>query len=257
MRRMTGAEIRQSFLDFFSSKDHLVVPSAPLVPVGDATLLLTNAGMNQFKNIFLGLEEPRHPRVTDAQKCMRVSGHLNDLETVGPSPYHHTFFEMLGNWSFGDYYKKEAISWAWELVTQVWGVDRERLWATVFEDEEGELPTDEQALGHWLDETDIPRDQVLRFGRADNFWSMGSVGPCGPCSEIHYDRGSEYCDRQDEPGHVCAVNGDPLSRVLESGVHPVRSRCRRRLNRAARQAHRHGHGPGAGGGHVPGSGGQL
>jgi len=211
---MSGAEIRQSFLDFFRSKDHLIVPSAPLVPVGDPTLLLTNAGMNQFKNIFLGLEEPRHPRVADAQKCMRVSGHMNDLDAVGPSPYHHTFFEMLGNWSFGDYYKKEAIRWAWELVTNVWGMDKDRLWATIFEDDQGNLPTDEEAKVHWLNETDIPRDHVLHFGRADNFWAMGPTGPCGPCSEIHYDRGPEYCDRQGEPGHVCAVNGD-CSRYLE------------------------------------------
>ena len=214
MKRMTGAEIRTSFLDFFASKDHLIVPSASLVPVGDPTLLLTNAGMNQFKNAFLGLEEPRHSRVADAQKCMRVSGHLNDLETVGLSPYHHTFFEMMGNWSFGDYYKKEAIGWAWELVTQVWGMERERLWATIFEDDEGTLPTDEEARGYWLSETDIRPEQVLPFGRADNFWSMGATGPCGPCSEIHYDRGPDYCDKQEVPGHVCRVNGD-CPRYLE------------------------------------------
>jgi alanyl-tRNA synthetase len=214
MKRMTGAQVRQSFLDFFAGKDHLIVPSASLIPVGDPTLLLTNAGMNQFKNMFLGLEEPPHPRIADAQKCMRVSGHLNDLETVGPSPYHHTFFEMMGNWSIGDYYKREAIAWAWELVTQVWGMEKERLWATVFEDEEGELPADEEALDYWLGETNIPRDQVLRFGREDNFWSMGPTGPCGPCSELHFDRGPEYCDRQDEPGHVCQVNGD-CARYLE------------------------------------------
>jgi alanyl-tRNA synthetase len=214
MKRMTGAEVRQSFLDFFASKDHLIVASAPLVPVGDPTLLLTNAGMNQFKNYFLGLEEPRYPRIADAQKCMRVSGHLNDLETVGPSPYHHTFFEMMGNWSFGDYYKKEAIGWAWELVTGWWQMEKERLWATVFEDDEGNLPADEEALGFWLNETDIPRDHVLRFGRTDNFWSMGPTGPCGPCSEIHYDRGLEFCDKQHVPGHVCQVNGD-CPRFLE------------------------------------------
>ena len=214
MRQMTGAEVRQSFLDFFESKGHLIVPSASLVPVGDATLLLTNAGMNQFKSIFLNLEEPRHTRIADAQKCMRVSGHLNDLEEVGPSPYHHTFFEMMGNWSFGDYYKKEVIAWAWELLTRVWGMEKERLWATIFEDDEGDLPTDAEALGYWLDETDVGRDRVLRFGRRDNFWSMGAVGPCGPCSEIHYDRGPDYCDREDEPGHVCQVNGD-CARYLE------------------------------------------
>jgi alanyl-tRNA synthetase len=214
MKRMTGAEIRQSFLHFFASKDHLIVPGASLVPVGDPTLLLTNAGMNQFKNIFLGLEEPRHSRVADAQKCMRVSGHLNDLETVGPSPYHHTFFEMMGNWSFGDYYKKEAIAWAWELATRVWGMDKDRLWSTIFEDDEGDLPTDEEARGYWLSETDIPRDHVLPSGRKDNFWAMGSTGPCGPCSEIHYDRGPDYCDKKGEPGHVCAVNGT-CARYLE------------------------------------------
>jgi alanyl-tRNA synthetase len=214
MKRMSGAEVRQSFLDFFASKDHLIVPSAPLVPVGDPTLLLTNAGMNQFKNMFLGLEEPKHSRVADAQKCMRVSGHLNDLEEVGPSPYHHTFFEMMGNWSFGDYYKKEAIRWAWELVTDVWGMEKDRLWATYFVDDQGNLPTDEEARAHWQNETDVRRDQILSFGRVDNFWAMGPVGPCGPCSEIHYDRGPEYCDRQDEPGHVCAVNGN-CARFLE------------------------------------------
>jgi alanyl-tRNA synthetase len=214
MKWMKGAEVRQSFLDFFAGKDHLIVPSASLVPVGDPTLLLTNAGMNQFKNIFLGLEKPKHPRVADAQKCMRVSGHLNDLETVGPSPYHHTLFEMMGNWSFGDYYKKEAIAWAWELATQVWGMDKGRIWATYFEDDEGVLPMDDEARDFWLSETEISPERVLPFGREDNFWSMGAVGPCGPCSELHYDRGPAYCEKQDEPGHVCAVNGD-CSRFLE------------------------------------------
>ncbi len=214
MKRMTGAEIRQSFLDFFVGKDHLIVPSASLVPVGDPTLLLTNAGMNQFKNYFLGLEEPRSRRVTDAQKCMRVSGHLNDLEEVGVSPYHHTFFEMMGNWSFGDYYKREAIAWAWELVTSVWHMDKSLLWATIFEDDQGTLPMDEEALTHWQNETDIARDHILRSGRTDNFWSMGPTGPCGPCSEIHYDRGPEHCNKKGVPGHVCQVNGD-CTRYLE------------------------------------------
>ena len=214
MKRMTGAEIRQSFLDFFASKDHLIVPSAPLVPVDDPTLLLTNAGMNQFKNYFLGLEEPRHPRVADAQKCMRVSGHMNDLEEVGHSPYHHTFFEMLGNWSFGNYYKKEAIAWAWELATRVWGMDKSRLWSTIFQDDMGDLPTDEEARGYWQTETDIDPEHILPFGRTDNFWSMGPTGPCGPCSEIHYDRGPEFCNMQHVPGHVCSVNGE-CTRFLE------------------------------------------
>jgi alanyl-tRNA synthetase len=208
MRRMTGAEVRKSFLGFFTSKEHAVVPSASLVPVGDPTLLLTNAGMNQFKSIFLGIEEPRYPRVADAQKCMRVSGHLNDLEEVGRSAFHHTFFEMLGNWSFGDYYKREAIRWAWELLTGVWGMEKGRLWSTVFEDDAGDLAIDEEARECWLSETDIAHDHVVLSGRKDNFWSMGPTGPCGPCSEIHYDRGSAFCDRRDDPGHVCRVNGD-------------------------------------------------
>ncbi len=146
---------------------------------------------------------------------MRVSGHLNDLEEVGPSPYHHTFFEMMGNWSFGDYYKREAITWAWELLTQVWGMEKERLWATIFEDDQGDLPTDEEARGYWMNETDIDTGHILPFGREDNFWSMGATGPCGPCSEIHYDRGPEFCDRQHEPGHVCSVNGN-CARYLEA-----------------------------------------
>jgi alanyl-tRNA synthetase len=208
MKRMAGAEVRKSFLDFFASRGHAIVPSASLVPVGDPTLLLTNAGMNQFKRIFLGLEEPRNVRVADAQKCMRVSGHLNDLEEVGHSAFHHTFFEMMGNWSFGDYYKREAIGWAWELLTGEWGMEKERLWSTVFQDDEGDLSVDDEALGYWLSETDIARDHVLLSGRKDNFWSMGPTGPCGPCSEIHYDRGLAFCDKKDVPGHVCRVNGD-------------------------------------------------
>ncbi len=214
MKRMTVDEIRQSFLDFFTGKDHLIVPSASLVPVGDPTLLLTNAGMNQFKNVFLGVEEPQARRVADAQKCMRVSGHLNDLEEVGLSPYHHTFFEMMGNWSFGDYYKREAISWAWELATRLWGMDPQRVWATIFEDDEGDLGTDAEALGYWRSETNIVPEHILRFGRTDNFWSMGPTGPCGPCSELHYDRGPEFCDKAGAPGHVCTVNGD-CARYLE------------------------------------------
>lgn len=214
MKRMTAAEIRQSFLSFFASKGHQIVPGAPLVPVGDPTLLLTNAGMNQFKNIFLGLEQPRDTRVTDAQMCMRVSGHMNDLEEVGVSPYHHTLFEMMGNWSFGDYYKREAIAWAWELITGTWQMEKDRLWATIFEDDQGTLPLDAEAERYWLSETDIDRSHVLHSGRTDNLWTMGPTGPCGPCSEIHYDRGPEYCDKQGRPGHVCRVNGD-CRRYLE------------------------------------------
>ena len=208
MEKMTSAEIRQSFLDFFESREHLVVPSASLVPLDDPTLLFTNAGMNQFKDSFLELTPPPASRVADSQKCMRVSGKHNDLEDVGPSPYHHTLFEMLGNWSFGDYYKREVIGWAWELLTQMWGFPAARLYATVFKDEKGEIPTDEEAAGYWQSETGIDPSHILYFGRKDNLWEMGEVGPCGPCSEIHFDRGLEFCDMADVPGHVCQVNGD-------------------------------------------------
>ena len=177
---MTSAEIRQSFLDFFRSKQHEIVPSSPVVIPTDKTLLFANAGMNQFKEIFLGARKSEWKRVADTQKCIRVSGKHNDLEEVGRDTYHHTFFEMLGNWSFGDYYKREAISWAWELLTEVWKLDKRRLWATVFR-------TDDEAAALWAECTDIDRGHILRFDEKDNFWEMGETGPCGPCSEIHYD----------------------------------------------------------------------
>jgi alanyl-tRNA synthetase len=206
--RPTSAAIRQQFLDFFASKGHHIVPSDSLVPHDDPTLLFTNAGMNQFKDIFLGLREPEARRVADAQKCMRVSGKHNDLDDVGRSPYHHTLFEMLGNWSFGDYYKREAITWAWELLTGVWGLPKDRLWATAFRDDKGDIEQDNEAAGYWRSETDINPEHVLFFGRKDNFWEMGDTGPCGPCSEIHLDLGPEACDKQGVPGHECQVNGD-------------------------------------------------
>ncbi len=182
---MTSKEIRQQFLEFFRERGHVIVPSAPVVPQGDPTLLFTNAGMNQFKPIFLGRQKPEFTRVADTQKCIRVSGKHNDLEEVGPSPYHHTFFEMLGNWSFGDYFKREAITWAWELITKVYGIPKDKLYATVYE-------TDDEAEQLWKTLTDIKPSHVLRFGKKDNFWSMGDTGPCGPCSELHVDRGPEY-----------------------------------------------------------------
>jgi len=205
---MTGAQVRRSFLDFFAERGHTIVPSASLVPVNDPTLLFTNAGMNQFKDVFLGVGTRPYKRAVDTQKVMRVSGKHNDLDDVGRDSYHHTFFEMLGNWSFGDYYKQEAIRWAWELLTDVWGLDKARIWATVFEDELGELETDDEARGFWLSETEIDPHQILYAGRKVNFWEMADTGPCGPCSEIHYDRGPAACECQDDPGHTCRVNAD-------------------------------------------------
>ncbi|MFC2130529.1 alanine--tRNA ligase [Bacteroidota bacterium] len=179
---MTSKEIRQSFFDFFKSKEHRIVPSAPVIPHGDPTLLFTNAGMNQFKDVFLGSGKRDYSRAADTQKCIRVSGKHNDLEEVGVDTYHHTFFEMLGNWSFGDYYKEEAIAWAWELLTEVWKLDKERLHATVFR-------TDDEAYYIWLKY--LPKERIHRFDEKDNFWEMGETGPCGPCSEIHYDNTSD------------------------------------------------------------------
>lgn len=181
---MTSNETRQSFLDFFRDKGHTIVPSAPVIPHGDKTLLFTNAGMNQFKDVFLGEGTRPYTRAADTQKCIRVSGKHNDLEEVGRDTYHHTLFEMLGNWSFGDYYKKEAISWAWELLTKVWGLDKSRLYATVFE-------SDDESAELWEKVTDIDPSHIQRFGAKDNFWEMGETGPCGPCSEIHYDKTSD------------------------------------------------------------------
>lgn len=175
---MTSREIRQSFLDFFRSKNHTIVPSAPVIPHGDPTLLFTNAGMNQFKEVFLGTGKREYTRAADTQKCIRVSGKHNDLEEVGRDTYHHTLFEMLGNWSFGDYYKEEAIAWAWELLTEVWKMPKNRLWVTVYK-------TDEEAAAVW--KKYIAPERILRFGEKENFWEMGDTGPCGPCSEIHID----------------------------------------------------------------------
>ena len=196
---MTGNEIRNSFLQFFADRGHQIVPSASLIPANDPTLLFTNAGMVPFKNIFLGVERPTHRRVVDSQKCLRVSGKHNDLEEVGRDTYHHTFFEMLGNWSFGDYYKQEAIRWAWELLTEVWKLPKPKLWATVY-------TTDDEADEWWRTQTDINPQQILRFAEKDNFWEMGETGPCGPCSEIHIDRGPQACALANTPGHSCAVN---------------------------------------------------
>ncbi|WP_157558208.1 alanine--tRNA ligase [Niabella aurantiaca] len=183
---MTSTEIRQAFLDFFKSKGHVIVPSAPIVVKNDPTLMFTNAGMNQFKDYFLGNKQSPFPRVADTQKCLRVSGKHNDLEEVGVDTYHHTMFEMLGNWSFGDYFKKEAIAWSWELLTQVFKIPEDRLYVSVFEGDEKEgLPYDEEAATEW--KKWISEDRIIRGSKKDNFWEMGDTGPCGPCSEIHVD----------------------------------------------------------------------
>ncbi len=212
--RFSGARIRKEFIDFFTARGHTFVPSSSLVPGGDQTLLFTNSGMVQFKDVFLGIDKRPYRRAANSQKCMRVAGKHNDLDDVGRDDTHHTFFEMLGNWSFGDYYKKEAIAWAWELLTEVWKIPKERLWATCFRDDQGNIPEDAEAAENWQAQPGMDPSHILFFGRKENFWEMAEIGPCGPCSEIHIDRGPEYCDKKDQPGHVCRVNGG-CQRFLE------------------------------------------
>ena len=203
----TAAEVRRQFLEFFAEREHRIVPSGPVFPSDDPTLLFTNAGMNQFKDVFLGTGSRDYRRAADTQKCIRVQGKHNDLEEVGVDTYHHTFFEMLGNWSFGDYFKREAIRWAWELLTGVWGLPKERLWVTVFAGDESDgLGPDVEAEQLWREETDIDPSRILRFGREDNFWEMGETGPCGPCSEIHLDRGPDGCNFEDGKDLSIGVN---------------------------------------------------
>ncbi|MGK0369308.1 MAG: alanyl-tRNA synthetase, partial [Bacteroidia bacterium] len=187
---MTASEIRQTFLTFFEQKGHKIVESAPIVVKDDPTLMFTNAGMNQFKDIFLGDKKTESTRVVDTQKCLRVSGKHNDLEEVGVDTYHHTMFEMLGNWSFGDYFKKDAINWAWELLTEVYKLDKNRLYVSVFEgDKEDNLGLDTEAKDIWLKH--VADDKIILGNKKDNFWEMGETGPCGPCSEIHIDLRSD------------------------------------------------------------------
>ncbi len=191
--KWTAQRVRDTFLKFFEERGHTIVPSSPLLPHGDPTLLFTNAGMNQFKPYFLGEVDPPFPRAASVQKCLRAGGKHNDLDNVGFTRRHHTFFEMLGNFSFGDYFKREAILWAWELITKVFGIDPDRLWVSVYEE-------DDEAYEIWEREVGVPRERILRLGKKDNFWEMGDVGPCGPCSEIHYDLGPEFDPNQKDPG---------------------------------------------------------
>ena len=205
-------QIRQEFITFFEDRGHRFVRSAPVVPNDDPTLLFSNSGMAQFKDVFLGTGVREYNRAANSQKCIRASGKHNDLEDVGHDNYHHTFFEMLGNWSFGDYFKKEAIGWAWELMTDVWGLPKDKLWATVFEGGDG-VEADEDAENLWRTITDINPSQVLRFDKVDNFWEMGEVGPCGPCSELHIDLGEGTCPLSKE--HNCSVNLEGCWRFVE------------------------------------------
>ncbi|MEX0769400.1 MAG: alanine--tRNA ligase [Balneolaceae bacterium] len=219
MSLKSSDQIRREFFDFFREKDHIITDSAPVVPKEDPTLLFTNAGMNQFKPIFLG-EEPGYKknskiwkRAADSQRCIRVSGKHNDLEEVGHDTYHHTLFEMLGNWSFGDYFKKEAIAWAWELLVDRWGLEPDRLYATVFEGDESDgLPVDEESISLWKSETGMDPGHILKFGKKDNFWEMGDTGPCGPCSEVHVDLRPDE-ERNKSDGARLVNQDDP--RVME------------------------------------------
>jgi alanyl-tRNA synthetase len=205
--RWSAERVRADYLEFFRARGHAIVPSGPVFPQDDPTLLFTNAGMNQFKDVFLGTGKRDYTRAADTQKCIRVSGKHNDLEEVGVDTYHHTFFEMLGNWSFGDYFKEDAICWSWELLTKVWGIPEERLWVTVFGgDADDGLPADDEAERIWIEKAGIKPERVLRFGRKANFWEMGDTGPCGPCTEIHIDRGGPETNPADGANPAIGVN---------------------------------------------------
>lgn len=230
----TSAEIRQNFLDFFQNKQHHIVPSAPMVLKNDPTLMFTNAGMNQFKDIFLGNKPVQYPRIANTQKCLRVSGKHNDLEEVGHDTYHHTMFEMLGNWSFGDYFKKNAVEWAFELLTQIYGIDSEIMYSTYFEGDASEqLEPDHEAKELWA--MFLPQERILPGNKKDNFWEMGESGPCGPCSEIHVDLRSEE-EKKQTPGHLLVNKDHPqvieiwnlvfiqFNRDMQGILHPLKNK---------------------------------
>src|SRR5213075_3021689 len=208
---MTANEIRLSFLKYFERNGHRIVPSSPLVPHNDPTLLFTNAGMNQFKDVFLGLEKRDYSRATTSQKCVRAGGKHNDLENVGFTNRHHTFFEMLGNFSFGDYFKKDAIAYAWELITSPswFGIPKDKLYVTIFKGESG-VARDAEAYDLWVGQG-VPKNRIYEMGLKDNFWQMGETGPCGPCSEIHYDMGAIASDQ----GHTDCEFGCDCGRYVE------------------------------------------
>src|SRR5438309_10066 len=220
---MTGNQIRQRFLDFFAERGHRVVRSSSLVPANDPTLLFTNAGMNQFKDVFLGMEKRDYSRATSSQKCVRAGGKHNDLENVGYTRRHHTFFEMLGNFSFGDYFKAEAIEFAWDLITKEWALPTDRLYVTIFRE-------DDDAERLWQKVAGVPKERIFRLDEADNFWQMGETGPCGPCSEIHYDLGPEAADQ-----------GRATAFLIHDGVLPSNEGRGYVLRKIMRRALRHAH----------------
>lgn len=240
---MKSAEIREAFLRFFEEKGHTRVASSSLIPANDPTLLFTNAGMNQFKDCFLGLEKRAYTRATTSQKCVRAGGKHNDLENVGYTARHHTFFEMLGNFSFGDYFKRDAIHYAWEFLTgEKWlNLPKEKLWVTVY-------ATDDEAYDIWTKEVGVPAERMVRIGdnkgapyASDNFWAMGDTGPCGPCTEIFFDHGPEIW----RPARFAGRGRRPLHRDLEQRVHAVQPHRGRRHAPAAGAERGHRHGPGA------------
>ena len=265
MQFRTGNEIRELFLRFFETKGHRRVHSSSLVPANDPTLLFTNAGMNQFKDLFLGAEKRDYSRATTSQKCVRAGGKHNDLENVGFTRRHHTFFEMLGNFSFGDYFKRDAIAFAWELVTspEWFGIPKDRLYVTIFEGADG-VPRDDEAEQFWI-ETGVPKERIFQYGLKDNFWQMGETGPCGPCSEIFYDMGIEAAETpgvdlpfgKDEARYVEIWNLVFMQFDRSAIVDPATEGHHLQAHATTQALHRHRHGPRTRGRRAAGQGQQL